>query len=188
MPKRSFAILFIGHPADDDYAAWLRQRLEYARMDLSDLAIVDGHGDAVGTWGGMPCRARHLDVTDLGPLIVTFALEDFEAAVKLPPTDDFELPPPLTAFAEACESLSPHFAALVSDPLDDVDIDHYAAELEADIAEGLPAEVCERPYAALFLSNFNIVMLEEEQPLLTELGSVQVAGGSVFFPAGEPRS
>lgn len=186
MSERSFAVFFIGHASNDDHAGWLQQRLAYARVDLGGLRVGADQRGMAGTWGRMPCRARHLDDTDLGPLLLTFNPKDFEAALELPPMDDFELPPPLAAFAEACESLSPHMALLVSAPLSDTDIDQYAVDLEAEVTEGVSAEVCERPYTALFLSNFNIVMLESEQPLLTEMSSVRVAGGAVYFSARNP--
>lgn len=184
MPERSFAVFFIGHPTTDEYSVWLEQQLVYARVNLDGLLGVGAvRSGATGTWGSIPCSARHLDETDMGPLILTFAPKDFEAAMKLPLTADFELPPPLSVFAEACESLSPHLALLAPAPLSDANIDQYTADLEAEVAEGLPAEMCERPYPALFLSNFNIVMLESEHPLPAELNSVRVAGGTVFFPA-----
>jgi len=186
MPDQLFAIFFIGHPTDDDYAGWLRQRLAYARMEFDGLEMVDGHGDANGTWGGVPCHARHLDDANGGWLLLTYAPEDFEAAMKLPPMNDYELPPPLATFADACRALRPNVALLASEPLPETCIYQYAADVATQIAEGPSAELCERPYTALFLGSFEIVMLEDEQSLLAELRRLDVAGGAVFFPAGAP--
>jgi hypothetical protein len=182
MPDQLFAIFFIGHPTDDDYAGWLRQRLAYARMEFDGLEM----GEANGTWGGVPCHARHLDDADGGPLLLAYAVEDFEAAMKLPPMNDDELPPPLATFADACRGLRPNVALLASEPLPDASIYQYAADLAAQIADGPSAELCARSFTALFLGSFEIVMLEDEQPLLAELHRLDVAGGAVFFPAGTP--
>lgn len=183
MSDRLLALLFIGHPVDEDYADWLRQQLTFAGMDLDGLEIVDGHGEAHGSWGGMTCHARHRDDTDQGPLLITFAPEQFEAAMELPLLNDYELPPPLAAFAAACQALQPNVAIVTSVPLDEAGTDQYAIDLSAELADGPSAELCERPYAALFLGSFDLVMLEDEQPLLAKLRRRDLAGGALFFPS-----
>lgn len=181
MSDRLLAIFLIGHPVDGDYPAWLRQRMQYARVDLDDLKIANDQGEGVGNWAGMPCRVRHLDTIDQGPLLVSFDRSDFEAAMALPPAADYRLPPPLAVFADACQALSPNVALLTSVPLDEAGADRYAADLAAETAAGPSATLCEGPYSALFLSSFDIVMLEDEQPLLATLPRRDVAGGAVFL-------
>jgi hypothetical protein len=177
MSEQLFTIFFIGHPSDDDYAGWLRQRLAYAGM--GDLVVADG---ATGTWGGIPCHARHLDDDEQGPLVLSYAPDDFDAAMKSPPVNDYLLPPPLAAFVDACRSLSPNIALLASQALPDTAVDQHVTDISAELAQGTPAELLERPYTAFYLNSFEFVMLEDDLPLLAELRKVEVAGGTVFFP------
>lgn len=186
MSDRLLAIFLIGHTVDGDYLAWLRQRMQYARVDLDDLKIVNDRGEGVGIWAGMPCRIRHLDAIDEGPLVLSFDRSDFQAAMALPPATDYQLPPPVAVFADACQALRPNVALLTSQPLDEADVDRYAADLAAETAAGPSAALCEGPYSALFLSSFDIVMLEDEQPLLRELPRQDVAGGAVFLGVSAP--
>lgn len=183
MPDRLLGIFFIGHPSDD-YTDWLTQRLACAKMAVENLQIVDGRGVAVGSWVGIPCVARHLDDTDHGPLLLTFAPEDFEAAMKLPAANDYELAPPMATFADACRALDSNIALLTDEPLDDIAIGRYAAELEAAVADGPSAELYGRSFRALYLSNFDILLLEAERPLPERMHRLDLAGGAVFFPVG----
>lgn len=186
MPDRLLAIFLIGHATDGDYSGWLRQRLTYARVDLDELSTTDGRGRGSGVWAGMPCHVRHLDDVGQGPLLLSFDRADFETAMKLPPTDDYQLPPPLATFADACQALGPNVALLTVEPLDEAEVDRYATELAAETNAGPSAELCERRYSALFLGSFDLVMLEDEQPLLAVLDRHDVAGGAVFLGTSAP--
>jgi len=186
MSKQHFAVFFAGRPLDGDHLAWMQYKLGSAGMEVQSIGIVDGHTEADGSWGSMPCRARHIDIADFerGALLLTFAPESFEAAMKLPAVEDFGLPPPLSAFVAACELLTggDFIALLSSEPLEADRLSKYVVDLAAEIADGPSARLCERDCTAIFLSNFHIVILEDEQPLLTELSSVNVAGGTAYFP------
>ena len=187
MSGRLLAIFLIGHPVDMDYLAWLRQRMQFARVDLDDLKIAHDRGDGVGTWAGMPCRIRHLDAIDSGPLVLSFNQSDFDAAMALPPATDYRLPPPLAVFAHACQALHPNVAVLTSQPVDEADIDRHAADLDAKTAAGPSSAVFEDPYSALFLDSFHFVMLEDELPLMATLPRQEVAGGVVFLGVSGPE-
>ena len=188
MSDRLLAIFLIGHhPADGDYLAWLRQRMQFARVDLDDLKIVNDRGEGVGTWAGMPCQIRHLDAIDSGPLVLSFNQSDFDAAMALPPATDYQLPPPLAAFAHACRALHPNVAVLTSQPVDEADIDRHAADLDAKTAAGPSPAVFEYPYSALFLDSFHFVMLEDDLPLMATLPRQEVAGGVVFLGVSGPE-
>ncbi|GLY94499.1 hypothetical protein [Actinoplanes sp. NBRC 103695] len=174
------ALFLVGHPLDDAYEWWLRKRLAYAKVrDVTEVTVDGSRGDAYGVWGSLPCRVTHLDHLEGGPLFIAAEPAAFDAAMRLPPATR-HLPPPLSAFAEACEDLRPSLALLPTEPLSDPDREQWARAAAERVEESAFAEVLDLPCTAVQLNGFGVVLLDEAPAVRT----VPLAHGGAVYLTG----